>query len=208
MQELVIGHDHGFGRGRSGDADMLRQIGRELGFEVDVVDPVAMGEDVVSSSAIRESVARGDLKLACEGLGRPYSLRGFVIRGDGRGSGLGFPTANLSVEAADKLLPPSGIYAVWGTLRAGTFQGALHLGPRPTFQGSPPTIELHLMDFSGEVYGEEVRVDFIRYLRPIRAFGSATALVRQMELDVAEARAALREDRSPPGGVVRQDPRG
>ena len=203
VRELVIGHDHGFGRGRSGDADMLREIGRELGFAVDVVPPVATGNDAVSSSAIRDAVSRGRLGLARKGLGRPYSLQGLVIRGDGRGKDLGFPTANLSLGVSDKLLPRSGIYAVRGTLRQGMFQGALHLGPRPTFQGSPPTIELHLMDFTGQVYGEEVRVDFIRFLRPIRAFRSAAALVRQMELDVAEARAALSGDSPSSDGVVR-----
>ena len=191
VQELVIGHDHGFGRGRSGDADMLRKMGKDMGFEVDVVAPVETEGGPVSSSRIREAISSGRLDLAREGLGRPYSLRGFVVRGDQRGRDLGFPTANLSVGPADKLLPPSGIYAVLGTLRQGTFQGALHLGPRPTFQGSPPTIELHLMDFSWEVYGEEVRVDFIQWLRPVRAFESASALVRQMEADVAEARAVL-----------------
>ena len=198
----MIGHDHGFGRGRSGDPGLLGEIGRDLGFDVDVVDPVVIGDDAVSSSLIREAVTTGRLELARQGLGRPYSLRGFVVKGDGRGKDLGFPTANLSIAASDKLLPPSGIYAVTGTLRAGTFQGALHLGPRPTFQGSPPTMELHLLDFSSDVYGEEVRVDFIQFLRPIHAFESVGALVRQMELDVIEAREILRKDALSSGGVV------
>ncbi len=208
VRELVIGHDHGFGRGRSGDARMLEEIGKELGFDVDVVAPVTIGSAAVSSSRIRKAISGGSLEEAREGLGRPYSMRGFVVRGDQRGRALGFPTANLSVGASDKLLPPSGIYAVRGVLRQGTFDGALHVGPRPTFQGSPPTIELHLMDFSGEVYGEEVRVDFIKFLRPIQAFDSAQSLVRQMELDVAKARAVLREDASTSTGVVRGGPNG
>ena len=202
VEELVIGHDHGFGRGRSGDPGLLGEIGRDLGFDVDVVDPVVIGDDAVSSSLIREAVTTGRLELARQGLGRPYSLRGFVVKGDGRGKDLGFPTANLSIGASDKLLPPSGIYAVTGTLRSGTFQGALHLGPRPTFQGSPPTVELHLLDFSNDVYGEEVRVDFIQFLRPIHAFESVGALVRQMELDVIEVREVLRKDALSSGGVV------
>ena len=112
---------------------------------------------------IRTQIGRGEVAAAAEGLGRPYSIRGLVVRGDGRGKELGFPTANLAVDGSDKLIPPPGIYAVRGVLRRGTFSGALHLGPRPTFQGSPPTIELHLLDFDGDLYGVEVRVDFIRW---------------------------------------------
>lgn len=194
LRELVVGHDHGFGRGRSGDAGMLREIGEDLGFAVDVVDPVVVATEPVSSSRIRKAISEGRLEVARRGLGRPYSARGVVVRGDQRGRELGFPTANLSVGSAEKLLPPSGIYAVRGVLRQGTFSGALHLGPRPTFQGSPPSIELHLMDFSEQIYGEEIRVDFIRFLRPIRAFGSVKSLIRQVERDVAEARAALAEE--------------
>ncbi|MFQ5537488.1 MAG: bifunctional riboflavin kinase/FAD synthetase [Gemmatimonadota bacterium] len=191
VAELVIGYDHGFGRDRSGDADSLKEMGRELGFTVDVVPPVETGIGPVSSSRIRQAVERGDLSEARNCLGRPYALRGIVVRGDGRGRHLGFPTANLRVPHADKLIPPPGIYAVRGVLRFGTFPGALHLGPRPTFQGSPPTIELHLLDFDGNLYGEEVRVDFVHRIRDVRPFASVAALVEQMREDVVAARAAL-----------------
>ena len=191
LDELVIGHDHGFGRGRAGDVTLLREIGTELGFAVDVVKPVLIEGAAVSSSLIRKAVSEGRLEAARTRLGRPYSARGVVVRGEQRGRDLGFPTANLSIDATEKLLPPSGIYAVRGVLKRGVFAGALHLGPRPTFQGSPPSIELYLLDFDGEIYGEEVRVDFIRFLRPVRAFGSVASLVRQMELDVAEVRRVL-----------------
>jgi len=191
VKELVIGYDHGFGRGRSGGVGTLRRLGGELGFEVQVVEPVSAAEDVISSTSIRKAIGAGAMEEAAAGLGRPYSIRGVVVRGDGRGRTLGFPTANLEVPDGDKLIPPGGIYAVRGVLRRGIHDGALHVGPRPTFQGSPPTIELHLMDFEGDLYGEVVRVDFIRYLRPVRPFESTEALVRQMEEDVAEARRAL-----------------
>ncbi|MDE0082418.1 MAG: bifunctional riboflavin kinase/FAD synthetase [Gammaproteobacteria bacterium] len=195
LDELVIGHDHGFGRGRSGDVTLLREIGTELGFAVDVVEPVLIEGAAVSSSLIRKAVSEGQLEAARTRLGRPYSARGVVVRGEQRGRDLGFPTANLSIDATEKLLPPSGIYAVRGVLKRGVFAGALHLGPRPTFQGSPPSIELYLLDFDGEIYGEEVRVDFIRFLRPVRAFGSVASLIRQMELDVAEVRRVLSNGR-------------
>jgi riboflavin kinase/FMN adenylyltransferase len=195
VQELVIGYDHGFGRNRAGDADTLRAIGSELGFDVDVVPPVGSGEDPVSSSRIRKAVSEGRMSEARACLGRPYSVRGIVVRGDGRGRGLGFPTANLKVSNADKLIPPPGIYAVRGVLRSGTHAGALHLGPRPTFRGSPPTIELHLLDYDGNLYGEEVRVDFVDRLREVRPFDSVAGLVEQMREDVEAARRIL--DRNP-----------
>jgi riboflavin kinase/FMN adenylyltransferase len=188
VEELVIGYDHGFGRGRSGDPEMLLEIGAELGFAVDVVPPVSAGGQPISSSRIRAAVQRHDLADARACLGRPYSVRGVVVRGDGRGRRLGFPTANLRVGERDKLIPPEGIYAVRAQLRSGTFAGALHLGPRPTFEGSLPTIELHLLDFEGDIYGEELRVDFVRYLREIRPFATVAALVDQMREDVEEAR--------------------
>lgn len=191
VEELVIGYDHGFGRDREGDPRTLQAIGSELGFDVDVVPPVEAEGGPVSSSRIRRMVLDGQMGAARACLGRPYSLRGIVVRGDGRGRGLGFPTANLRVGEGDKLIPPQGIYAVRGVLRSGTYGGALHLGPRPTFKGSPPTIELHLLDFDEDVYGEEVRVDFIEFLRPIEPFSTVQALVDQIREDVGAARGIL-----------------
>ena len=194
VDELVVGYDHGFGKDRSGDAETLRAIGAELGFVVDVVPPVETGGEPVSSSRIRRAVADGRVGEARACLGRPYSVRGVVVRGDGRGRHMGFPTANLKVGDADKLIPPAGIYAVRGVLRTGTHQGAFHLGPRPTFKGSPPTMEMHLLDFDGDLYGEEVRVDFVERLRDVRPFDSVAALVAQMREDVEAARGVLDRD--------------
>jgi riboflavin kinase/FMN adenylyltransferase len=191
VEELVIGHDHGFGRGRSGDVDTLRQLGEELGFATDVVPPVMVEGEPVSSSAIRAALAAGDPAAAARSLGRPYSLRGLVVRGEGRGRQLGFPTANLAVGSSEKLIPAPGIYAVRGVTPAGTFDGALHLGPRPTFPGSPPSIEVFLLDFEGDLYGEEVRVDFVQHLRDVRPFDGVPALIAQMGKDVEAARRAL-----------------
>jgi riboflavin kinase/FMN adenylyltransferase len=207
LDELVIGYDHGFGRGRSGDADTLRALGRRLGFDVDVVGPVVAEGTAISSTRIRRWVAEGAVEEAREGLGRPYSVRGHVVRGDGRGRHLGFPTANLAGFDPDKLLPPPGIYAVRVHTRLGTHDGALHLGPRPTFQGAPPSVEVHLLDYEGDLYGEILRVDFIRFLRPVEPFDSVEALVRQMRADVARARAVLAGEPPPseeppaPGGA-------
>lgn len=191
VDELVIGHDHGFGRGRSGGVGTLRSIGEELGFAVDVVPPVTVGGEPISSSRIRSALRAGDVEAAERALGRPYAVRALVVRGEGRGRQLGFPTANLAVSSSDKLLPATGIYAVYAITRAGSYGGALHFGPRPTFAGSPPTIELHLLDFDGDLYGEEVRVDFVRRLRDVRPFDGVGALIAQMREDVEEARCVL-----------------
>ncbi len=194
VSELVIGYDHGFGRGRSGDVTTLREIGSQRGFRVDVVPPVDVEGESISSTRVRAAVAAGEMSAVRSALGRPYALRGLVVRGDGRGRTLGFPTANLQVLGADKLVPPPGIYAVRAALRTGMHAGALHVGPRPTFQGSTPTIELHLLDFDADLYGERLRVDFIEYLRPVAPFDSVQALVEQMRRDVDQARAVLAGD--------------
>jgi riboflavin kinase / FMN adenylyltransferase len=191
MEHLVIGYDHGFGRGRSGDVETLRQIGARLGFGVDVVAPVEDGEEPVSSSRIRQALRDGDVAAAARGLGRPYSVTGTVVRGEGAGRRLGFPTANLDVGSSDKLIPHEGIYAVRAALRDRIVDGVLHLGPRPTFAGLPPSVELHIFDFDGDLYGTRVRVDFIERIRDIAAFASVDALVRAMEADRDEGRRLL-----------------
>jgi riboflavin kinase/FMN adenylyltransferase len=191
VRELVIGYDHGFGRDRSGDAATLRAMGAELGFAVDVVGPVHDGEAAISSTRIRAAVAEGRVHDARTALGRPYAFHGAVVRGDGRGASLGFPTANLQVAGEGKLLPPPGVYAARAVLPAGSWPAALHVGPRPTFEGSLPTVEVHLMDFQGDLYGERMRVDLVRRIRDVVAFPSVEALVARMGEDVAEARRIL-----------------
>jgi riboflavin kinase/FMN adenylyltransferase len=194
VRQLVIGYDHGFGRGRAGGAETLRTLGAEFGFSIDVVDPVSMGDRAVSSTAIRAAVAEGDLGAANDALGRAYPLVAHVERGDGRGRGLGFPTANLGSIPAEKLVPPPGIYAVWANLPGGVFPGALHVGPRPTFEGASASIELHVLDFAGDLYGARLRVDFVARIRGVRSFPSVDALVAQMRSDVDEVRRLLQPE--------------
>ena len=177
MSELVIGYDHGFGRGRSGDVNTLRDIGAECGFAVDVVEAVHSGPAAISSSSIRRALAEGRLADANRGLGRPYPLTGTVVPGDGRGRELGFPTANLRVDDQDKLVPAEGIYACHATVPAGRFMGALHIGPRPTFPGAGTAVEVFLLDFEGELYGCDIRLELVERLRPVAAFASASELV-------------------------------
>lgn len=195
MRELVIGYDHGFGRGREGGVETLRALGEELGFAVDVVGPVADDEAAVSSTRIRRALLAGDVTAAAEGLGRPYQVRGTVVPGDGRGRQIGFPTANLRLSDPDKLLPREGIYAVWCSVGGERVAGVLHVGPRPTFPGAGPTVEVHLLDFRGELYGRELAVEFCAWLRPIEKFDSVAELTAAIAADVEAGRAALQ----PPG---------
>jgi riboflavin kinase/FMN adenylyltransferase len=202
MTELVMGYDHGFGRGREGSVDTIRELGRRLGFGVDVVDAVRLDGRPVSSTRIRDALARGDVAEAARCLGRPYSLEGTVVAGSRRGRELGFPTANLRADSPDKLLPKDGIYAVHAWVDGERVPGLLHLGPRPVFPGEPPTIEVHLLDWSGDLYDRWLRVDLAARLRDVLAFDSVEALVEQMHRDAALGRALLRGGAAGGGRVV------
>jgi riboflavin kinase/FMN adenylyltransferase len=192
MRELLIGHDHGFGRGRAGDVESLRMIGNRLGFPVDVVDAVT-GSDgsPISSTTVRRAIAHGDLTRAADGLGRPYGFSGTVISGEGRGRFLGFPTLNLEIGSRRKLLPPHGVYAVSVEGRTGAFGGMMNLGPRPTFGDERVSLEVHLFDASGDWYGRQVQVQFVSRLRDTMKFAGAEELVAQLKADAKKARAAL-----------------
>jgi riboflavin kinase/FMN adenylyltransferase len=198
MGELVIGHDHGFGRGRSGDVETLRHLGAVLGFEVDVVPPVDFGDQHVSSSRVRRAVAGGDLASAARMLGRPYTVSGLVGHGEGRGRHLGVPTVNLTDVPPHKLLPPDGIYAVEVEWRGGRAGGMMHQGPRPTFADGRRVLEANLFEFEGDLYGEWVRVTWVKRLRDVEHFASVEQLKEQMQRDRADALAALAGGRAVP----------
>jgi riboflavin kinase/FMN adenylyltransferase len=202
MRELVIGHDHGFGRGRSGDVETLRHLGAVHGFDVDVVPPVDFGDQHVSSSRVRRAVAGGDLGTAARMLGRPYTVSGLVGRGAGRGRHLGVPTINLIDVPPQKLLPPDGIYAVEVEWRGGRAGGMMHQGPRPTFADGRRTLEANLFDFEGDLYGEWVRITWVERLRDVERFATAQQLMEQMERDRADALAALARGRTGPNRVT------
>jgi riboflavin kinase / FMN adenylyltransferase len=191
VRELVIGHDHGFGRGRSGDVDTLRRLGAREGFDVDVVDPVDFGGQHVSSSRIRRAVAGGDLRSARAMLGRPYGVVGRVGQGERRGRLLGVPTINLSELSPRKLLPPDGVYAVAVEWRGGRVGGMMNQGPRPTFHDSRRLLEAHLFDFEGDLYDEWVRIEWVERLRDIERFASLEHLKEQLQDDRTRALAAL-----------------
>ncbi len=192
MHELVIGHDHGLGRGRQGDAAALEKLGAELGFTVEIVPAHLDASGApISSSSIRTSIAHGDLERARQSLGRPYSFAGTVVAGEQRGRDLGYPTLNIALPSVRKLLPPDGVYAVRANSARGRFGGMMNLGGRPTFGELERTLEVHLFDVTGDWYGERVSVELIARLRDTTRFESVEALVAQLARDAQDARFAL-----------------
>jgi riboflavin kinase / FMN adenylyltransferase len=192
MRELVIGYDHGLGRGRQGDVSLLSALGHRHGFSVDVVPPTLDAAGVpISSSAVRTSLAHGDLERARRALGRRYGFRGVVAHGAQRGRELGYPTLNIQLSSTRKLLPPEGVYAIRAFTSRGTLGGMMNLGPRPTFGELGRALEVHLFEATGDWYGETVSVELIRRLRDTTRFESVEALVEQLGRDADHARLAL-----------------
>ena len=190
LKLLVIGSDFALGRGREGTTDVLAAIGGEMGFEVDVVPLLAANGEKVGSTAVRQALTRGDMETVASLLGRPFSLRGPVIKGAERGKGLGFPTANMAF-GQDRALPAFGVYVTRAYLREGVFPAVTNIGLRPTFGEDKPTVETFVLDFQGEVYGQELRIELLHRLRGEVRFPSPEALREQIEKDVAATRAYL-----------------
>lgn len=188
---VVTGGDFTFGKGAKGNVELLRTHGAELGLQSRVVEAVAEGEEVVSSSRIRTALREGDPQLAARLLTRPFAIRGIVEHGDKRGRTIGYPTANLAIE--NYLRPKYGIYAVTGRILATgqVLQGAANIGIRPQFEPPKELLEPYFFDFSGDLYGQEIEVAFHHYLRGEAKFDSLEALMAQMDKDCAEARRLL-----------------
>ena len=195
LREITVGYDHRFGRDREGDVDLLRACGSEHGFDVDVIPPQEVDEDVVSSRKIRETLeTEGDVTAAAEQLGRPYQLKGIVARGEGRGREIGYPTANLALNDPRKLVPKRGVYATRVTLPDGdTRGGMMNIGRRPTFDEMEVTVEVHLFDFEGDLYGETLSVQFLQRLRDEQKFDSADALATQLSEDERHCRTIVED---------------
>ena len=190
---VVVGRDFHFGRARGGTPDFLARAGARLGFAVEIVDkveaPIEGRDEVVSSSAIRRALERGDVEAAARGLGRDYVMNGIVARGQRLGRELGVPTANLALEPTNRLA--FGVYAVRAAVNRKVFGGVASFGVRPTVNSGAPLLEVHLFDFSGDLYGQEMEVAFLARLREERKFASLEALKAQMARDMAQARALL-----------------
>ena len=189
LQAVVVGRDYTYGAHRSGTVVTLAEAALARGAVLALVDPVTVGGVVASSSRIREYILEGRVGAARALLGRPFDLDGVVVKGDGRGRSIGFPTAN--VDTHGELLPASGVYAVRVRTPHGWHGGAANIGTKPTFGGSAVTVEVHLLDWSGDLYGQEVRVEFLERLRAERRFASVSELTAQIHRDVEEARVVL-----------------
>ena len=184
LQELVLGYNHTFGHKAQGTVEFAREVGKRIGFNVDFVDKILIEGMVVSSSNIRKLLKEGNLLLANEMLGRPYSFDGFVIRGDGRGRLLGYPTANLRLVDERLLVPSFGVYIVEVNAGREKFIGLASIGVRPTFEDSGiPIVEVWISDFDRDIYGKRIKVSFIHRLRDELKFDSADQLILQMDQD-------------------------
>lgn len=191
IQSVCVGADFVFGHKRSGDVPLLHRLGAELNFQVHGLSAVALDNQVVSSTRIREAIRRGDFAGASQMLGRAYSIAASVIHGDQLGQKLGFPTANLNTIGMQ--LPPNGVYAAQARLGTQQHHAVLNIGIRPTLSNETPSprLEVHLLDFAQTIYGEELEVTFLAKLRDERKFSSVDALRLQIEKDVAAARAVF-----------------
>jgi len=202
MSDVVCGSNYTFGRDRVGTVELLRGWAEAEGVRVHVVPPVRVGGALVSSTLIRRLLRAGDVAEAARYLGRWYTLRGTVQRGDARGRTLGFPTANLSLPE-EKLIPGTGIYTAMARTERGLHQAAVSIGTRPTFGPGALVVEAYLLEFSGDLYGETLELHFVQRLRDELAFASEAALIRQMREDVSETARLLAHVEAPaPFGAV------
>ena len=194
MRHLIVGYDFALGKGREGNVPRLKELGEEFGYTVDSIPPLKIGGEVVSSSRIRELLMDGKVEQAAQLLGRPHQIAGDVIAGDGRGSTIGIPTANLAIWA-EKTIPKKGVYVCQAEVGGETWGAVTNIGVRPTFdsQSVTPTVETHLLDFNEDLYGLQIRLGFLSRLRDEQRFPNAEALVNQIHADIENARQDLAE---------------
>jgi riboflavin kinase/FMN adenylyltransferase len=204
LRRLFTGYDTAIGRGREGNSTRLTEIGKELGFTVESVPPVANEKGVISSTRIRNLIETGNVSVAAADLGRYYDISGLVIHGDGRGHKINIPTANIHAPTG-KVIPCNGIYACWARLEkvggefnnhqgeSKQYMAAINVGIRPTFTPNLlfPTIEAHLLDYTGNLYGQHIRIEFVQFLRHEVKYSSVQALVKQIRKDISRTREIL-----------------
>jgi len=191
VRDVMVGKSFAFGKGRSGQVRDLIQIGTEANFDVHPILPIRVDDQVVSSTRIRVCIQDGNVTDAARYLGRYYSLGGRVIRGEGRGTELGWPTANLRIPG-DRVVPPDGVYVTTTVINGEVLKSVSYIGNRPTFAEGVRMLEVHLLDMHRSVYDEEIKVNFIERLRGDQKFSTISELVRQMEFDANLARERLR----------------
>lgn len=189
ITKIIIGHDYTFGQARQGNDAYLKAQGRKLGFSVEVIKAFKIGNEIVSSTLIRNYILSGDVRSAMRLLGRFYNVAGTVVSGAGRGAGLGYPTANIEPEK--ELLPPPGIYAAFVLVDGDRYMGALNIGAKPTFEDYTSTFEVFLLDYAGDLRGKKINVLFVEKLRDIVKFDGPESLKRQIAADVEKTKEIL-----------------
>jgi len=190
MRGMVIGPDFALGQTREGNVDILRTLGQDMGFSITVIPPVIIDGEVVSSTAIRNALANGDMKRVLNLVGRPFSLNGRVTKGAGRGVGLGFPTANLDIDPG-QALPADGVYATWTDIDGQAYQSMTNIGRQPTFGGSQRVVEVYILDYHSNLYGRELKIDIMERLRGEKQFDTPEELKKQITEDINQGRAIL-----------------
>lgn len=197
VSDFVIGYDHQFGRNREGTIETVQELGRKLGFATHVVSKQEVGDKTVSSTAIRNAIhEEGDMQLAATLLGKHYILNGTVVHGDKRGKKIGYPTANIKPQNEKKVLPKKGVYAVWVRYEETCYKGMMNIGERPTFDGNSITLEVHILDFSNDIYGKDVQLQFVKRIRDEKQFSGLEELKNQLKMDERTVQSVL-ENSSP-----------
>jgi len=190
IRKIFVGHDYFFGKNKVGNVTFLANKGKKLGFAVDVFDAVKFGDETISSTRLRYAILNGNVKMAMRLLGRPYNVSGVVIPGKSRGSTLGIPTANIKPDK--ELIPTEGVYAVIVHLEDDRFRGVLNIGFNPTFSDNERSVEVYILDFSGNIYGKILNVFFIDRIRDEVKFDTPAQLVEQIKKDIEQALAILK----------------
>lgn len=190
MSCLIVGEDFALGKNREGDTENLAKLSKSMNFELIIVPPLVKNGEVVSSTSIRKALAAGKMAKVRELMGRPFKLTGKVVSGFGRGTGLGFPTANLEVTS-DHALPPDGVYTGWAHLNGNTYQAMTNIGKNPTFGVNKRTVEAYLINYHGDLYGADLQLDIIAYLRGELKFDNTSELIKQVNEDIRKGRKIL-----------------
>lgn len=189
-QIVIVGYDFSFGRNKEGDRDFFKKMGRELGFEVKIIEPVIDSDMIISSTRIRSFLKEGKIKEAEKFLGRPYVLKGMVTKGKKIGRLIGFPTANLLI--IDYLIPRHGVYAAYAYFDDKRYKAVLNIGPAVTFNIDQVSFEVHILDFNSDIYGKEISVEFVERIRGVEKFKDVEMLKEQIKRDIEKAKEILK----------------
>ncbi len=195
IRGLVVGPDFALGRNREGDITTLRKLGEDMDFSITVVPPLKLNGEIVSSTAIRNALAKGDMKRVANLTGRSFALHGMVAEGDKRGIELGFPTANLQLET-NQATPPDGVYATWAYIDGKVYKSMTNIGKRPTFGNNERTIEIYILEYQGTLYGTKMSIDIIDRLRDEKKFNSVDELKNQITKDIEQGITILKSQGS------------